>query len=599
MFKIICYGLRDKFSALIGLVAIWFFVCVNLMGQSAHIPLGSETQYAMERLQIRYGNPLGIHTSLKPYRRLDAFNLVFHLDSAEVAFGYRDLNALQWILDENNDYLETSNTPLSEIQYIDSSKTFYTLSESDHKSRLQRSTSKRTFLKHFYHTPAHFFELNKKHFQLKINPVLNFGLANAAGDDHLLFQNQRGIAIRGRIDNRIYFHTEVLESQFRFPDYVVDFTQRFQAVPGAGFFKNYRSSIFDFDNGVDFLLSNAYIGIPISDHVHVEFGHGRHFIGNGIRSLLLSDFSPEYFYLKFNTRVWKFHYQNLFGELLRPRERTLADRLLPKKYFAAHHLSLQLTPSFNVGIFETVVFARENQFEFQYLNPIILYRSVEGAIGSPDNVLIGIDLKWDMFKRISIYGQFILDEFKLNELTSGNGWWANKYGLQLGARYFDAFSIPFLDLQVEYNSIRPYTFSHNDSTANYSHYNQSLAHPLSSNLREVLLRLNYQPHPRVTLRFYSMFAITGEDPTGENWGSNLLLLNQNREQDFGNEIGQGIATDINLFGFDVSYRLKPGFYIDLYQQRRMKASAEPTRELNTRYWGMAVRWNLSRTRLEF
>jgi hypothetical protein len=204
-----------------------------------------------------------------------------------------------------------------------------------------------------------------------------------------------------------------------------------------------------------------------------------------------------------------------------------------------------------------------------------------------------------MFKRISIYGQFILDEFKLNELTSGNGWWANKYGLQLGARYFDAFSIPFLDLQVEYNSIRPYTYSHNDSTANYSHYNQSLAHPLSSNLREVLLRLNYQPHPRVTLRFHSMFAITGEDPTGENWGSNLLLLNQNREQDFGNEIGQGIATDINLFGFDVSYRLKPGFYIDLYQQRRMKASAKPTRELNTRYWGMAVRWNLSRTRLEF
>ncbi|MDH3649751.1 MAG: hypothetical protein OEQ53_08710 [Saprospiraceae bacterium] len=540
-----------------------------------------------------------LHTSIKPWRRADAFQLAWQVDSLVPDLSEQEYIYLQWMVNENNDWLpvEEESQPQGR-KYVDSTRTFYTLSQRLDNRRLEAQKSRKTFLKHFYRTPAHLFELNKANFQLKINPLLNFGLAKAKGDSQLLFQNQRGIAIRGRIDEHVYFYTEVLESQSRYAEYVVEYTQRFKAVPGAGFFKNYRSSIFNIDNGVDFLLSNAYVGTRISRHVHIEFGHGRNFIGNGIRSLLLSDFSPEYFYLKFNTRVWKFHYQNIFAELLRPRERTLADRLLPKKYFAAHHLSLHLTPNFNIGLYEAVVFARENQFELQYLNPIILYRSVEGAIGSPDNVLIGVDLKWNVFNHISMYGQFVLDEFKLGELTSGNGWWANKYGIQLGAKYVDVFNIPFLNMQVEYNSIRPYTYSHNDSTANYSHYNQSLAHPLGSNLRELLVRCTYRPGPRWTFRFHSMFATSGKDPNGENWGSNILLLNQSHVQDFGNEIGQGISTQINLFGFEVSYRLKPGMYFEVYQQRRSEES-ETLGSNSSTYFGAAIRWNLGRRWLEF
>ena len=178
------------------------------------------------------------------------------------------------------------------------------------------------------------------------------------------------------------------------------------------------------------------MGLSVSRHVNLELGHGRHFLGNGMRSLFLSDFSTDYFYLKLNTRVWKFHYQNIFGELTRPdRSSDPGDRLLPKKYFAAHYLSLNILPTLHVGLFETVVFARENQFELQYLNPVILYRTVEGAIGSPDNVLLGLDVKWNLFKKASIYTQFVLDEFKISEITAGTGWWANKYGLQLGIKY--------------------------------------------------------------------------------------------------------------------------------------------------------------------
>ena len=47
-----------------------------------------------------------------------------------------------------------------------------------------------------------------------------------------------------------------------------------------------------------------------------------------------------------------------------------------------------------------------------------------------------------------------------------------------GFKYIDAFKIKNLDLQGELNYVRPFTYSHFDSVANYSHYNQPLAHPL-------------------------------------------------------------------------------------------------------------------------
>ena len=50
---------------------------------------------------------------------------------------------------------------------------------------------------------------------------------------------------------------------------------------------------------------------------------------------------------------------------------------------------------------------------------------------------------------------------------------------KLGLKYIDVLGIDNLDYQVEWNTARPYTYSHYDD-ANYTHYNQALAHPVGS-----------------------------------------------------------------------------------------------------------------------
>ena len=144
---------------------------------------------------------------------------------------------------------------------------------------------------------------------------------------------------------------------------------------------------------------------------------------------------------------------------------------------------------------------------------------MEQAVGSPDNVLLGLNWKWNFLKRCSFYGQFLLDELSVGDLIiNGYGWWANKFALQAGLKYINAFGVDYLDIQAEFNMARPYTYTFRDSTGNYNHYNQALAHPLGANFFEWIGIVNYQPLPGLNLRGQINYAIVGRDSSGSNWG---------------------------------------------------------------------------------
>ena len=137
----------------------------------------------------------------------------------------------------------------------------------------------------------------------------------------------------------------------------------------------------------------------------MQLGSSRQFIGNGMRSLILSDFSKPHLFLKFNTQVWKINYQNLFYELV-DSAYTTGSGTYKKKFGATHHLSINVSKNFNIGLFETVIFKRENNaYELNYLNPIIFYRAVEHSLGSPDNVILGMDYKWNIKKKEAAYSR--------------------------------------------------------------------------------------------------------------------------------------------------------------------------------------------------
>ncbi|MBK7098252.1 MAG: hypothetical protein IPH58_07720 [Sphingobacteriales bacterium] len=452
--------------------------------------------------------------------------------------------------------------------------------------------SKRPVLNTFYEYPAGFYETHSRDFDLSINPIINFGVMKESNNDQRLFYNTRGAVVRGRIANRIGFVASVTDNQERDPSYVQQWISERQAVPGEGYYKEFKAA-----GGVDYFDAKGYITFGATKYVDIAFGYDKNFIGNGQRSLFLSDFSNNALFLKLNTKIWKFNYQNLFMELHNAYQRE-GDVLLGKKYAAMHHLDLGLTKWLNVGFFEGVIFGRSKQFELGYLVPVIFLRSAERNAGSKDNSVVGLDFKANMFKTAQLYGQLLLDEFKLSEMKSNKGWWANKYGFQLGLKYIDVLKIKNLDLQLEWNRVRPFTYSHYDSVANYSHYNQPLAHPLMANFNEYLGVLRYRPLPKLMIEGKAMFYVQGKDSTANvNFGSNLFLSNSfGRLSDNGYYIGSGWKTQTAMASLLFSYELKENLFIELNglirKQKAITAPIIPTKTGTVLSAGL--RWNIGR-----
>lgn len=426
--------------------------------------------------------------------------------------------------------------------------------------------SKHPIFNTFYKTQPDLFSVNNDKLFLAVNPVISaIGIYEQNNTGNPVFTSSRGAEIRGRLLDRIGFYTYFTDNQEEVPIHVGNWVDSFNAVPGADYFKGIGT------NKYDYMLARSYIDFAaVKDHINVTFGYDKHFIGDGMRSLFLSDFSAGATFLRLNTRVWKLNYQNLYMEL-KPQYDRRSDRLLPRKYATMHHLSMNMFKWLNVGIFEAVMFNRKDRFEFGYLNPIILYRQTERMMGSPDNVLIGLNFKAIALRHIQLYGQFILDEFTFSELTGGNGYWANKFGLQLGGKYFDAFTLKNLDLQGELNLVRPYMYSHYDSYANYSHYNQPLAHPLGAGFLEFIGVARYQPIKNLYLTAKASYYQQSTDSAGLNFGGNIFRDYDSRASDYGVSLINGVKAQCAQAGFNASYELRENLFLDAGVNYRKKA----------------------------
>jgi hypothetical protein len=548
-----------------------------LYGQNIPLPTNSKSQYLLDRWSVLAHDSV-YQSSLPSQVREVASERAMQIIENQRFSNKKDQFDAQYVLNEN-----ACSSPAQ------------TQVSNGHIVR------EKPIFKYFYRTPAHFFSLVKPDFSLVINPQAQLVLGKENDRTNPIFRNERGLELYGSIAKRLHFYTSVLEIQRNYPSTHARWIAETQAYPGASLLKNYTSTVSDKLVGKDYNIAEAYIKGNLMKQIGFQFGHSRHQIGNGYRSMILSDFGPVYLNLRLDTRIWKLSYTNIFTEMSATRPFELdGSAIAQKKYLAAHYLNFQATKKWNIGLYETTVFEREQGFELQYLNPVIFYRSVEGAIGSPDNVLVGLNTSYQFAKTCQAYGQIMLDEFLFNALFSPEerGWWGNKSGLQLGLKYFNAFKINHLDLQMEYNSARPYTYSHTNTITNYTHFGQSLAHPLGANFREVLAIARYQATNRLSITAKAFRWKRGSDTATGNYGGNPYLSYQSRVNDYGNKIGQGVASVVQLASIEFSYALAHNLFIDLGGLYREENSVENSLDQQTQLANFGLRYNIWNRREE-
>ena len=451
----------------------------------------------------------------------------------------------------------------------------------------------------------HLVEVQGKNYWFTADPILDVQVGrDGEADFSTTWNNTRGVFFQGGLGGKFNFSASVYESQGRFAQYFNAYAESIRAsgpdpalIPGRGIAKRFK------DNAYDYPVAEAYMSYTPSQFFNIQFGHGKNFIGDGYRSLLQSDVASPYPFLKTNVKFWKIKYTSTWMSLRDIRDEVIEDKTFRTKYMANHYLSWNVSKRLNIGLFESVMWQNSNDrgFDVNYLNPIIFYRAIEFQTGQGNgNAILGLSGKYKWNNKVNLYGQFLVDEFSVSDITGGEKSWKNKLGFQIGAKYFNAFNVDNLLLQGEYNQVRPYTYAHNTIVLNYAHNNQPMAHLWGANFRELVLigRYNYKRW------FADAKFIIGQrgfdfntDEDSANYGGNIYGDEDFRIADTGIEIGQGNKTNSFMTEIQTGYILNPAtnlrvFTNIIYRNFNPEAITASTMESNTLWFNIGIRTDL-------
>ena len=434
-------------------------------------------------------------------------------------------------------------------------------------------------------------EIQGEDYWFTLNPIFDLQLGKASKSDvSYTYVNTRGINFRGGLGKMLNFTTTVFESQGRFADYFNNYSESIKPaggnpaiVPGIGIAKDFKT------DGYDFPLAEANLTFTPSKYINLQLGYGKNFIGDGYRSLLESDGASPYPYFKLNTNFWKLKYTNTYMWLKDVRPEVTLERTYATKFMANHYLSWNVSNKLNLGFFESVIWTNTNDrgFDVSFVNPIVFYRSVEFASSARSgNAILGLTYKYKWSNQINLYGQFILDEFSLGDVKEGDNSWKNKYGYQLGAKYYNAFKIDNLLLQLEYNHVRPYVYSHSMPITNYGHNNQSIGHQWGGNLKELIAIARYHKG-----RYFADVKITmgtrglDFDTTDDyfNYGGNIYKdYDESRPFDSGVKVGQGNKTAVFIADLQGGFLVNPATNLKFFGSYVYR-SFDPTKNTATTF----------------
>lgn len=413
-------------------------------------------------------------------------------------------------------------------------------------------------------------EFYKKDFDesyFRVEPRINgTGFFESGASSGVAIESFAGAAIVAGHKNKIKFSADGLLGYNEPVGYLRNISDSLYVVPGY--------SRANRQGGFGFEQKTINLSWRPSRVVELHAGRGKHFIGEGYRSLFISDYAPNYNYLRTDINVWKLKYSVIYTQMLSAQG--YPNGFYPKlnKYASMHYLSLNVTKWWTVGAFETVVWesedvAQRRELDINYLNPIIFFRPVEFSTGSSANSLLGFSSILRPARGLSLYGNVLLDEFIMREVLAPvfarvypdsaiqTGWWGNKQAYQAGIKYHEPFGWNDATILAEINVIRPYTYSHGNQNQDYVHQNHPLAHPLGANVLEWVAMALWHPTASWQLGLRATYARKGHSTSTLQAGEEpmlptLFLVNAPK---YSYPLLQGSIRDLANVRFEAAYTL--------------------------------------------
>ncbi len=322
-------------------------------------------------------------------------------------------------------------------------------------------------------------------------------------------------------------------------------------------------------------FSSAYLKYhtePVEGmNLSIQLGREPITIGYGYGSkLVLSGDNPALDFLQFNFDYGIVHYTSIHASTVGIFAPEREDRYT--KFWAFNTLRFTLPGLFDIGIGEAIVYSGRG-IEIAYLSPLAFYKFIEMSLQDRDNGILFLDIQTGFISNLELQGTFFLDEnilFNLGDLDN----FTNKTAYQLGAFWYEAFTINNLSWILEYTKIRPYVYSHTDIKNTYTAWGTNLGHRIGPNSDEIFTRFAYNVNSWIGISLEYRHQRSGEnviDDEGnlvKNVGGDIFVSHESRESDMAIFLdGIRINTDI----FQAGIRIEPirDFIFDIIYNYRI------------------------------
>lgn len=374
-----------------------------------------------------------------------------------------------------------------------------------------------------------------------------------------VFNNTRGLLIRADFGRKLSMETYFYENQSEFPVYIDTFVQQNGVIPGQGRPKDFK------ENGFDYAYSGGYFSYRPNSYFNIQFGHHKHFIGDGYRSLVLSDNSFNYPFLRMN--FWllknKVSYSVMyasFQDLERLNTSAASEEIFRRKGGSFHVLEYRISNFFRISLMQAMMWrtmdnAGKSDVNYNMFNPLILVNPISVGMNDVNNALIALGMKLNPWKRLEIYGQFAVDDDKFEDIA-----------VQLGGRVKVAKN---LILQAEGNQWNNNMYNPNTTDFNngFNHYNQNLAYSSSIRQMEYILRIFYR-YKRIIPDFQ------------------LNLFPSNRP-------------DLSWMKIEVAYLLNPATNLKIFTNYIQRTESEGSVIPETTLWNFGIKTDLRNIYYDF
>jgi hypothetical protein len=332
----------------------------------------------------------------------------------------------------------------------------------------------------------HLIEVNDKEYTFFLDYLPDLQMGRELNEPKTVWMNTRAYQLGGTIGSKFFFYTSGYENQGKFPNYETEYINSVGMIPGQTYDKSFGKDTKDWSN------VTALIGYTPNKAISIELGQDKTFIGDGYRSVLLSDYASAYPLLRFKADLGKRVQYMAMWAYMEDQYATQFNSFSNnrRKWGAFHYIDWNITNRASIGFFNALIAEEASDagqyhgFDVNYVNPVFFVSSLGPSKPAADHTLFGFNGKYKVLNKTTVYGQFLYDQ----DSSIGG---SNKYAWQVGFRGSDLFKVSKLNYLVEYNTSRPNTYASQYPIVNYTQLSESLADPLGSDFKELVGILNY------------------------------------------------------------------------------------------------------------